>query len=122
MTIGKNIADLRKNSGMTQEQLAEYIGITANAVSQWECDKTSPDISQLPTLANLFEVTTDYLLGKDDQKEADILREKRNHGFPESTHFLLQLLLFLWKKCEVDGAYVLAYEQIANPEPVEIAE
>ena len=63
MSVGTTIKKLRRERDMTQEQLAEYLGITANAVSQWECDKTSPDISQLPILANLFEVTTDFLLG-----------------------------------------------------------
>ncbi len=65
MSIGSTIKKLRRERDMTQEQLAEYLGITANAVSQWECDRTAPDISQLPILANFFEVTTDYLLGVD---------------------------------------------------------
>lgn len=73
MSIGSTIKRLRRECDMTQEQLAEYLGITANAVSQWECDKTSPDISQLPILANLFDTTTDYLLGVDiSRKEANI--------------------------------------------------
>ncbi len=73
MSIGSTIKKLRRERDMTQEQLAEYLDITANAVSQWECDKTAPDISQLPILANLFEVTTDFLLGVDiSQKQAAI--------------------------------------------------
>ena len=73
MSIGSTIKKLRREHDMTQEQLAEYLGITANAVSQWECDKTAPDISQLPILANLFEVTTDFLLGVDvSQKQTAI--------------------------------------------------
>lgn len=73
MCIGPTIKQLRRECDMTQEQLAEYLGITANAVSQWECGKTSPDISQLPILANLFDTTTDYLLGVDiSHKEANI--------------------------------------------------
>ena len=47
---------------MTQEQLAEYLGITANAVSQWECDRTTPDISQFPLLVRIFNVSADELL------------------------------------------------------------
>lgn len=73
MSIGSTIKKLRREHDMTQEQLAEYLGITANAVSQWECDRTAPDISQLPILANFFEVTTDYLLGVDvTNKQATI--------------------------------------------------
>lgn len=72
MSIGSTIKKLRREHDMTQEQLAEYLGITANAVSQWECDRTAPDISQLPVLANIFDITTDQLL------EVDILSKKSN--------------------------------------------
>ena len=44
MSIGSTIKKLRRERNMTQEQLAECLGITANAVSQWECDRTAPDI------------------------------------------------------------------------------
>lgn len=65
MTIGTRIKQLRQDQNITQEQLAESLGITSRAVSQWECDRTSPDILQLPALANIFNVTTDMLLGVD---------------------------------------------------------
>ena len=65
MSIGTTIKKLRRERSMTQEQLAEYLGITANAVSQWECDRTAPDISQLPILAGLFSTTIDTLLEYD---------------------------------------------------------
>ena len=55
MSIGTTIKKLRHEREMTQEQLAEYLGITANAVSQWECDRTAPDISQLPMLARVLQ-------------------------------------------------------------------
>ncbi|MBE6810800.1 MAG: helix-turn-helix transcriptional regulator [Ruminococcaceae bacterium] len=63
MQIGMIIKKLRKEKNITQEQLAEYLGISSRAISQWECGKTMPDISQLPIIANIFNVTTDYLLG-----------------------------------------------------------
>jgi len=62
MSIGTTIKKLRRERDMTQEQLAEYLGITANAVSQWECDRTAPDISQLPLLVRIFNVSADELL------------------------------------------------------------
>ncbi len=65
MSIGSTIKKLRREHDMTQEQLAEYLGITANAISQWECEKTAPDISQLPVLAGLFSTTIDALLEYD---------------------------------------------------------
>ena len=64
VTMGKRIADLRKQKGMTQEQLANQVGVTAQAVSKWENDLSCPDISVLPQLAEVLGVTTDELLGK----------------------------------------------------------
>ena len=61
MTIGKSIADLRKNSGMTQEQLAEILGVSSQTVSKWENDVTMPDIMLLPVIAGCFEITVDEL-------------------------------------------------------------
>lgn len=65
MTFGKNIKDLRLKNNMTQEKLAELLNISPQAVSRWETNSAMPDISLLPPLANLFNVTTDFLLGMD---------------------------------------------------------
>ena len=45
MTIGSRIKQIRQEQNITQEQLADSLGITSKAVSQWECDRTAPDIS-----------------------------------------------------------------------------
>ncbi len=63
MTIGEKIATLRKQNNFTQEDLADKLSVTPQAVSKWENDITSPDISLLPIIANLFHITTDELLG-----------------------------------------------------------
>ena len=63
-TLGKRIAAQRKHLGLTQEQLAEKLGITAQAVSKWENDLSCPDISVLPLLADIFGISTDELLGR----------------------------------------------------------
>ena len=62
-TLGKRIVSHRKKLGMTQDQLAEKLGVTAQAVSKWENDLSCPDIAMLPKLAALFSTTTDALLG-----------------------------------------------------------
>ena len=67
-TLGHRIAALRKQHGMTQDQLAEKLGLTAQAVSKWENDQSCPDISMLPRLAELFGVTTDQLLGVEKEQ------------------------------------------------------
>ena len=71
MSIGTTIKKLRRDKGITQEQLAELLGLSTNAISQWECDKTAPDISHLPALANIFEVSADVLL------EIDLAKNKK---------------------------------------------
>lgn len=73
MNIGTTIKKLRRERDITQEQLAEFLNISVSAVSQWESNKTSPDISLLAPLANIFEVSADVILGIDvDMKEKKI--------------------------------------------------
>ena len=79
MSIGTTIKKLRRDRNITQEQLAEMLGVSTNAVSQWECDKTAPDISHLPILANIFEVSADVLL------EIDIAKSKKQTEIKEFT-------------------------------------
>lgn len=62
-TLGKRISLHRKRLGLTQDALAERLGVTAQAVSKWENDQSCPDIAMLPKLAELFDTTTDQLLG-----------------------------------------------------------
>ena len=64
-TLGKRIVCHRKRLGLTQDALAEKLGITAQAISKWENDLSCPDITMLPRLAEIFGVTTDELLGID---------------------------------------------------------
>ena len=62
-TLGKRIVHHRKRLGLTQDALAEKLGVTAQAVSKWENDQSCPDITMLPKLAEIFGTTTDALLG-----------------------------------------------------------
>lgn len=63
MNIGNNIKELRKARGLTQEQLANAIGISFQAVSKWETNIAYPDITLAPVLANFFGVSMDELFG-----------------------------------------------------------
>ena len=62
-TMGRRIARLRIEQGMTQEKLAREMGVSAQAVSKWEHDQNYPDISLLVPLATFLDTTTDELLG-----------------------------------------------------------
>lgn len=62
MNIGKNIAALRKKNGMTQEELANKLNVSAQAVSKWENESSCPDISLLEDIADIFSVSVDALI------------------------------------------------------------
>lgn len=59
--MGAKTATLRKQKGDTQEQMAIAVGVSAQAISKWERAKNYPDIESLPTIANYFNITIDYL-------------------------------------------------------------
>ena len=71
MTMGQIIKNLRKGRGLTQEALAERLGVTYQAISKWENDYGMPDISQIVPLATIFDVSTDFLFGIDPTSETE---------------------------------------------------
>ena len=62
MTFGEKLQRLRQRAGMSQDALAEKLGVSRQAVSRWERDETMPETDKVIALAELFGVTTDYLL------------------------------------------------------------
>lgn len=66
-TLGEQIAFYRKQKGMTQEALANALGVTNQAVSKWEGNVCCPDVLLLPRLADLFEISLDQLFGREAQ-------------------------------------------------------
>lgn len=62
MTLGEKLKDIRKRFGLSQEQLAEIINVSRQAITKWETDKGMPDVMNLQELAKVFGVTVDYFL------------------------------------------------------------
>lgn len=77
MNIGLKIKELRKKRGMTQEQLAEYLNVSSQSVSKWENETAYPDITLIPSIAAVFEVSTDHLFGINDNIENERTKELR---------------------------------------------
>ena len=71
-TLGTMIAELRKQHGMTQLELAEKMGVTDKAVSKWERDLSCPDINSLPKLAELLGVSVEELMQVKKEAEAPV--------------------------------------------------
>ena len=67
MTLGNKIAQYRKSLNITQDALAQKLGVTNQAVSKWESDQCCPDVMLLPKLADIFGITIDALFGRDAQ-------------------------------------------------------
>lgn len=62
MNMADRIQSLRKGRGMSQEELADRMGVSRQAVSKWESEQSTPDLERVVELSELFEVSTDYLL------------------------------------------------------------
>lgn len=79
MKLFVKIQQLRKQNGMSQEKLAQLLGVSRQSVSKWESGQSLPEIDKIIQLSNIFEVTTDYLL-KDvaEEKCIDILRKEKD--------------------------------------------
>lgn len=79
--IGQRIKDLRKKNDLTQEKLADYLGVTYKSVSKWECGLTTPDLALIVPLSKILGVSTDELLGA---KETDARLEELERLYDEA--------------------------------------
>lgn len=72
MRLGSNLFNARKKSGLSQEEVAEKLGVSRQTISKWELDETIPDIYQSKRLANLYHLSLDELIEFDaDLKEIE---------------------------------------------------
>ena len=96
------LAEARKNTGLTQAQVAEKLYITTQSVSSWECGNSVPDTEKLPELAALYEVTTDWLLcGK--QPAAEILEVTSN--LSDRLFSEVRMATYVGAYCNAKGLY-----------------
>ena len=72
-TLGDNIARFRKAAGLTQEELGTTVGVSAQAVSRWECGG-APDVALLPAIADALGVSIDSLFGREPGAQIDVER------------------------------------------------
>lgn len=78
-TIGKFISALRRANGMTQKELGEKLFVSDKTVSRWECDESTPELSLIPVIAEIFGITTDELLrGERNNQDKELLRTEED--------------------------------------------
>lgn len=102
MTFGEKIQMLRKSCGWSQEQLAEQIHVSRQALSKWENGTAIPDTNNVVQLAKLFGVSTDYLL----------LDEADTQAIKESERKVDELLLFREKQMKLLGCILIKWTGI----------
>lgn len=84
MTIGEKIKELRIKHDLTQEKLADYLFVSYQAVSKWECGLSNPDLNLIEPLTKLFNVTSDELLGITPKEEIDFRYEELKNMYQET--------------------------------------
>ena len=103
MTLSDRLQALRKSQNLSQEQLAEKLDVSRQAISKWESGQANPDINNILKLSDIYEVSTDYILtGKelDNQivyEDHIVYKEKRGfnklHDLPASIRVALAILI-----------------------------
>ena len=83
MTLGEKMAQYRKRNNLTQDGVAEALGVTPQAVSKWENDASCPDIMLLPRLADLYNTTVDELLSRESAPVAMVVPEAKRKPLTE---------------------------------------
>ena len=90
-TLGQRIFNLRKQKHITQEAMAEQLGVSPQAVSKWENDNACPDIMLLPSLAKLLGATVDELLSGEKKQEVMYLPEEKRKDLDKMVFRILIL-------------------------------
>lgn len=93
MKLSDKIVGLRKSNGMSQEDLAEKLDVSRQAISRWESGAAMPDANNILQLSKLFGVTTDYLLNDDYQSDNDLpkVKEVQNDNLGQIMIYLVTL-------------------------------
>ncbi|MBR6558783.1 MAG: helix-turn-helix transcriptional regulator [Clostridia bacterium] len=107
LNFGENIKRLRRSRDLTQEALADALGVSSQSVSKWECAYGYPDITQLPAIANYFGVTIDELLSNDEygrKKDYEEYKKKIN-GLHFATEEQVEIILDYHRRYPDDLRY-----------------
>ena len=76
MTLGQKLKEIRKKFGLSQEQLAEIINVSRQAITKWETDAGLPDTENLKELSRIFEISINYLLDNNNELPLLVMKKK----------------------------------------------
>ena len=115
-SVGENIKKTRNKIGITQEELAEKINVTRQAVSNWENGKTEPDIETLTKIAQIFDISIDELVDG-IPKDIKQLRGKKTHlyiGIVFTAIYIISSLLMIIFKDPINDYYGRTYNAVVS--------
>lgn len=95
MALSEKLYALRKKSGLSQEQLAERLNVSRQAISKWESGQSIPESDKLITISQYFNITLDYLMKEDTEKDvsSDNGQEDNSLQSPDRTKWLLGIIV-----------------------------
>ena len=109
--FGNIFKALRKQRNLTQEQTAEFLGVSSQAVSKWETNSTFPDISLLPIIADFFNVSIDYLLCYDLTKRNEEIERicRESEVLIQDKKYIEAVALMRTAYTKFPGNYLIMY-------------
>lgn len=88
MTFGENLVNLRKRKSVSQEQLAEVLGITRQTVSKWELNQSTPDLQYIVQISEYFDVSLDYLVKGKEAISTEVLMQERKEDNDKNSSYI----------------------------------
>lgn len=113
MNFSENLKMLRENHNYTQQRLADALHVTKNSVSHYECGVSMPDLGVLCAIADIFDVSLDYLLGRSDFNLSNKMLKKKI-GKTASAGKLLESIIKLDSSHSADFIKMLYYIEADN--------
>ena len=120
MSLGNQIHELRKKQNLSQEQLAEKVGVARQTISKWELGETTPDIKQAQMLSQIFNVSLDGLLGNDTMESINITHNCKEKNSLPLRKIIVVSAAVLFMCLVIVGVFdVVKRSQILYPEGIE---
>ncbi len=111
MTLGEKILQLRKTNNLSQEQLADKLAVSRQAISKWELGESTPDTDKIILLSRMFEVSTDYLLHDGISSDSEIPAVKTSSELIKK-HYNLKTLFIIITGVSIIGLLMSIIAQL----------
>ena len=116
MSLGNQIHELRKRQNLSQEQLAEKVGVARQTISKWELGETAPDIKQAQLLSRIFNVSLDELIGNETKEFISITHDcKKENSIPWKKIIVISAVVLLMCLVIVGVVGIVQRSQILHP-------